>query len=68
MTYPKDAASGVEAPRILVVDDMDAVREVTVRELHEAGYEAIGALDGVAALALLKPPRQVGSPSSSQTP
>ena len=54
MIYPEKAAPGGQALRILVVDDMDAVREITVRELHEAGYEAIGAIDGPAALALLE--------------
>ena len=54
MTYPDGAAPGGQALRILVVDDMDAVREIAVRELHEAGYDAIGALDGPAALALLE--------------
>jgi len=54
MTSPENAAPSGQPLRILVVDDTDAVREVTVRELHEAGYEAIGAIDGPAALALLE--------------
>jgi hypothetical protein len=47
MTYPEDAAPSGQPLRILVVDDTDAVREMTVRELQEGGYDAIGAIDGV---------------------
>ncbi len=54
MTSHEDAAPSGQPLRILVVDDTDRVREVTVRELHEAGYEAVGAIDGPAALALLE--------------
>ena len=54
MTHPDDAAPGGQPLRILAVDDTDSVREMTVRELHDGGYEAIGALDGPAALALLE--------------
>jgi CheY-like chemotaxis protein len=54
MTDPEHAAPDGQALRILVVDDMDGVREMTVRGLHEAGYEAIAAIDGLAALTLLE--------------
>jgi CheY-like chemotaxis protein len=54
MTYPDDAAPGGQPLRILVVDDVDEVLQVTVRALHEAGYEPIAAIDGPAALAVLE--------------
>jgi two-component system cell cycle sensor histidine kinase/response regulator CckA len=38
--------------RILVAEDEPLVRKITVRVLHEAGYEAQGAEDGETALEL----------------
>src|SRR5882762_6990336 len=36
--------------RVLVVDDDDAVRQVVVEALSDAGYECIGARDGMEGL------------------
>lgn len=47
MTRPMDP------PRILVIEDEDALRRDIVEELQEAGYRAIEAADGEAALGLL---------------
>jgi two-component system, cell cycle sensor histidine kinase and response regulator CckA len=41
-------------PLILVVDDEDSVRTLTVRLLERCGYRAVGAADGVEALAVLR--------------
>jgi two-component system C4-dicarboxylate transport response regulator DctD len=54
MSYPDDAAPRIPSARILVVEDVDGVRDVPVRALHEAGFDAVGAVDGPAALALLE--------------
>lgn len=41
-------------PRILVVDDEPAVRELIVRALQEAGYEVVAVKDGEAGLEAAK--------------
>jgi two-component system, cell cycle sensor histidine kinase and response regulator CckA len=41
------------APRILVVDDDDAVRRVTERMLREGGYDVLAVADGETALAFV---------------
>jgi two-component system, cell cycle sensor histidine kinase and response regulator CckA len=46
------AAGGNEI--VLVVEDNDAMREVTVRQLHSLGYRTIQARDGAAGLACLR--------------
>lgn len=43
-----------ERPRVLVVDDDDALREIYVDALEGSGYDARGAQDGVAALQLME--------------
>ena len=45
-----------EPHRILVVDDDPDIRETMIEVLEEAGYEAVGAADGVEALAQLRDP------------
>jgi CheY-like chemotaxis protein len=42
--------------RILVVDDDSEIRETMIEVLEEAGYEAVGAADGLEALAQLRAP------------
>lgn len=42
--------------RVLVVDDDPEVRETMIEVLEERGYEAVGASDGVEALAQLRDP------------
>jgi len=42
------------APRILVVDDEESVREFTDRALQTAGYEVVAASDGKQALELVE--------------
>jgi CheY-like chemotaxis protein len=42
--------------RVLVVDDDTEIRETIVEVLEDAGYEAVGAADGVEALAQLRDP------------
>jgi len=42
--------------RILVVDDDPDIRETMIEVLEEAGYLAVGAADGVEALAQLRDP------------
>jgi CheY-like chemotaxis protein len=54
MVSPEGTAPTGIPLRILVVDDIDLVLDLTVRTLHEAGIEAIAAIDGPAALALLE--------------
>ena len=41
-------------PRVLVVDDDDALREIYVDSLGEAGYEVRAASDGAAALRVME--------------
>ena len=43
--------------RVLVVDDDTEIRETIVEVLEDAGYTAVGAADGVEALAQLRDPR-----------
>jgi CheY-like chemotaxis protein len=43
-----------DAPRILVVDDDDALREIYVDALRQAAFEVRGAPDGAAALGLME--------------
>jgi two-component system response regulator MprA len=43
----------VDGPRILVVDDNPAMRELLVATLVEGGYAVRGVADGLAALAIL---------------
>jgi CheY-like chemotaxis protein len=45
-----------ESHRILVVDDDPDIRETMIEVLEEAGYEAVGAADGLEALAQLRAP------------
>ena len=42
------------APRVLVVDDEPAIRELLVRALGEAGYEVVAVRDGEAGLTAAK--------------
>jgi CheY-like chemotaxis protein len=42
--------------RVLVVDDDTEIRETIIEVLEEAGYEAVGASDGVQALEQLRDP------------
>lgn len=42
--------------RVLVVDDDTEIRETMIEVLVEAGYQAVGAADGVEALAHLRDP------------
>ena len=42
--------------RILVVDDDPEIRETVIEVLEEAGYRAVGAADGIEALAQLRDP------------
>jgi CheY-like chemotaxis protein len=42
--------------RVLVVDDDSEIRETMIEVLQEAGYVAVGASDGVEALAQLRDP------------
>lgn len=42
--------------RVLVVDDDSEIRETVVELLEERGFEAVGAADGVEALAKLRGP------------
>lgn len=44
------------AHRILVVDDDPEIRETVIEVLEDAGYEVVGARDGVEALAQLRDP------------
>jgi signal transduction histidine kinase/CheY-like chemotaxis protein len=50
---PADARRGVPASLVLVVDDDNAVRAVTVEMLKDLGCDTVQAADGSAALALL---------------
>lgn len=51
----QDQATREESlPRVLVVDDDDALREIYVDALQGSGYEVRGAHDGRSALALLE--------------
>ena len=43
-----------ELHRILVVDDDPEIRETMIEVLQEAGYHAVGAADGIEALAQLR--------------
>ncbi len=43
-----------DAHRVLVVDDDTEIRETMIDVLEDAGYEAVGASDGVEALAQLR--------------
>ena len=45
-----------EAHRVLVVDDDADIRETIVEVLEDAGYHAVGAADGIEALAQLRDP------------
>ncbi len=45
-----------EPHRVLVVEDDAEIRETMIEVLEEAGYRAIGASDGVEALAQLRDP------------
>jgi CheY-like chemotaxis protein len=45
-----------EPHRILVVDDDIEIRETIIEVLEEAGYKAVGAADGIEALAQLRDP------------
>jgi CheY-like chemotaxis protein len=45
-----------DAHRILVVDDDAEIRDTIIEVLQEAGYEAVGAADGVKALEQLRDP------------
>jgi CheY-like chemotaxis protein len=45
-----------DAHRILVVDDDAEIRTTVIEVLEDAGYEAVGAADGVEALAQLRDP------------
>jgi CheY-like chemotaxis protein len=42
--------------RVLVVDDDNEIRETMVEVLNDEGYEAVGASDGIEALAQLRDP------------
>jgi len=44
-----------DAALVLVVDDESSVRTLTMRLIERCGYRAVGAADGVEALALLRP-------------
>ena len=44
------------AQRVLVVDDDNEIRETMVELLMDEGYEAVGARDGIEALAQLRDP------------
>jgi CheY-like chemotaxis protein len=44
------------AHRVLVVDDDNEIRETMVEVLNDEGYEAVGASDGIEALAQLRDP------------
>jgi CheY-like chemotaxis protein len=46
----------MDTHRILVVDDDPEIRETMIEVLQEAGYEAVGAADGLEALAQLRDP------------
>jgi len=47
-------AADAAAPRILVVDDEESVREFTERALQTAGYEVVAASNGKQALELVE--------------
>ncbi len=47
------SAAGAARPLVLVVDDDDAIRESLKDLLEEAGFDALGARDGLEALRLL---------------
>jgi CheY-like chemotaxis protein len=47
-----------ELHRVLVVDDDLEIRETIIEVLEEAGYEAVGASDGLEALELLREARR----------
>jgi two-component system, cell cycle sensor histidine kinase and response regulator CckA len=52
---PRNATSAVGGNEIvLVVEDNDGMRDVTVRQLHSLGYRTIQARDGAAGLACLR--------------
>ena len=44
------------AHRVLIVDDDNEIRETIVEILNDEGYEAVGASDGLEALAQLRDP------------
>ena len=46
----------MDVHRVLVVDDDTEIRETIIEVLEEAGYTAVGAADGVEALAQLRDP------------
>src|SRR5579864_8798146 len=50
---PMENTSARTRPRLLVVDDEEAIREVTSAMLAEQGYEILTAEDGLQALELL---------------
>jgi signal transduction histidine kinase len=56
---PADARRGVPAALVLVVDDDNAVRAVTVEMLKDLGCDTVQAADGGAALALLSELRRM---------
>jgi CheY-like chemotaxis protein len=43
--------------RVLVVDDDTEIRETIIEVLEDAGYEAVGAADGLEALTQLRDPK-----------
>ncbi len=49
-----DDAHGSDEPRILVVDDDDALRQSVVRTLEKRGYGALGAASATEARALMR--------------
>ncbi|MDH7488704.1 MAG: response regulator [Anaerolineae bacterium] len=54
MTVEDFVHSQIHPEPILVVEDEDAVRSLVLRKLARAGYTAVGAANGVDALALLR--------------
>ncbi len=48
------AAVGPDAPRVLVIDDEDLVRDVVARMIEDLGYRAITAADGPTGLAIVE--------------
>jgi CheY-like chemotaxis protein len=53
MTTGKKSKRKRELGPILVVEDTEIIRDVMVRELRNAGYDAFGAIDGQDALDLI---------------
>lgn len=54
MTVEEFVQSQIHPEPILVVEDEDSVRSLLLRKLTRAGFTAVGAADGIEALALLR--------------